>query len=409
MAVRQPNLLVVGASGNVARAFLRRLGGQRGHFGQLLLLDKNSRVLEAPHLDHKRLEYQFVRRHLRLPEDEAWFARLLQRHQVQIVLDVSTHPTLPILAAVNAAGASYLNTSLNDDRLEAGDLVRRIYPQRERPRNAAHILCTGMNPGVVNMLVCHGIEHFGKPRQILHLEYDTSVPVSGWRPIVTWSKQEFLTETAWNRTGYYNGKTLCRYPGNAIEHREPIQHWLRLISGLDHHPKAFLVLHEENLTVGRRFGVPSRFLYALHPRTMRYLVARHRQNGTLRPHDLEQADNVAERLEGSDLVAVCLEYAHQRVYYVNQLPNSAVLGTNATCAQVAVGIFAALFTLLYDQLKPRIYFVEDLYDTLYKRFVFSNLRIERFVCVRRKGRWVVREHIPEVRVRAPEDRAPAVL
>lgn len=408
-SVRHPNLLVIGASGSVARAFLRRLSGQRCHFGQLVLLDKNSRVLDAPHLDHQRLDYQFVRHHLRLPRDERWFARLLQKHRIHIVLDVSTHPTLPILAAVNAAGASYVNTALNDEHLEVGDLVRRLYPRREQPRNAPHILCTGMNPGVVNILVCYGIEHFGKPRQIVHLEYDTSSPVDGWRPVVTWSKQEFLTETAWNHTGYYNGKSLCRLAGNALQHREPIRPWLRLISGQNQHPKAFLVLHEENLTVGRRFGVPSRFLYAVHPRTMRYLLARHRRNGTLRLHDLEQADNVAERLEGTDLVAVCLEYPHQRVYYVNQLPNSAVLGTNATCAQVAVGIFAGLFTLLYDRLQPRLYFVEDLYDTLYKRFVFSNLRIEQFVCVRRKGRWVVREHIPEVRLRTAPDKAPAVL
>jgi len=405
----RPNLLVVGASGNVARAFLRRLGGQRCHFGELVLLDKNQRVLTAPHLDHQRLDYRFLRRHLSLPRDQRWFARLLQKHRIQMVLDVSTHPTLPILSAVNAAAASYINTSLNDDRLEVGDLVRRLYPRRDQPRRAPHILCSGMNPGVVNMLVCHGIEHFGKPRQIVHFELDTSTPVNGWRPIVTWSKHEFLTETVWNHTGQFNGQSLQRYPGNALEHREPLGGWIRPIGGVDHCPDAFVVLHEENLTVGRAFGVPSRFLYAIHPRTMRHLAARHRQQGTVFPHDLEQADNVAERLDGTDLVGVCLDYPQQRVYYINQLPNAAVLGASATCAQVAVGIFAALFTLLYERLPPRLYFVEDLYNTLYKRFVFANLRIERFVCIRRKGRWIIREHIPELRIRAPRDNAPAAL
>ncbi|MBM3858214.1 MAG: hypothetical protein FJ395_01040 [Verrucomicrobia bacterium] len=406
---RHPNLLIIGASGSVARAFLRRLGGQRCHFGRLVLLDKNRRVLDAPHIDHQRLDYRFVRRHLSLPEDERWFARLLDKHRIQIVLDVSTHPTLPMLSAVDAAGVSYVNTSLNDDDLEVGDLVRRIHPRRDKPRRAPHILCSGMNPGVVNMLVRHGVEHFGKPRQIVHFEYDTSTPVEGWRPIITWSKHEFLTETTWNRTGLYNGKSLQRSPANAIEHREPLHNWLRPVSEMDHCPEAFLVLHEENLTVGRTLGVPSRFLYAIHPRTMRHLIARHREKGTLHARDIEQVDNVTERLEGTDFIAVCLEYPRQRVYYVNQFPNSAVLGANATCAQVAVGVFAGVFTLLYDNLKPRIHFVEDIYDTLYKRFVFANLRIEQFICGRRKGRWVVREHIPELRVRAPHDKAPAVL
>ena len=35
MKHRPPNLLVLGASGNVARALLRRLGGQRARFGRV--------------------------------------------------------------------------------------------------------------------------------------------------------------------------------------------------------------------------------------------------------------------------------------------------------------------------------------------------------------------------------------
>ncbi len=55
------------------------------------------------------------------------------------------------------------------------------------------------------------------------------------------------------------------------------------------------------------------------------------------------------------------------------------MGTNATYTQVTVGVFAALFVMLFDQLKKGTYFVEDLYDTRYKYYMFDNLRVQEFV------------------------------
>ncbi|HUK81062.1 MAG TPA: saccharopine dehydrogenase NADP-binding domain-containing protein [Verrucomicrobiae bacterium] len=404
MRKQPPNVLVVGASGNVARAFLRRLGGQRCHFGKLVLLDKNRRVLQDAHLEHQRLGYSFVHHRLALPKDERFFSRLLKRHRINIVLDVSTHDTLPMLAAVDAAGASYVNTSLNDSRLEVAPLVERLNPKRIKRTRAPHALCAGMNPGVVNLWVHHGLAHFGTPRQIIHFEYDSSMTVDGWRPIVTWSKHEFLAETTWNRTGRYVGDGIELKSTNALQNRVPLRPLLRPILAADHCPKGFLVLHEENLTLGRALSVPSKFIYALHPRTMRYLVDRFRRKGNLREGDLEIGDNITRRLGGADMVGVCLEYPRRRVYYLNRMNNDGLIGTNATCAQVAVGIYAALFTLLYDRLEPRIHFIGDMYDTLYRRLVFANMRVEMFVCGRRNGRWVLSEHVPEVRLRSSRDR-----
>jgi hypothetical protein len=87
------------------------------------------------------------------------------------------------------------------------------------------------------------------------------------------------------------------------------------------------------------------------------------------------------------------------VYYLHNLANSAVVGTNATCTQVAVGVYAALITLLHEQLAPRIYFATDLYDTIYPHVLFSNLRVEHFVFVKRKRSWVLRQHVPELHPR----------
>ena len=94
---------------------------------------------------------------------------------------------------------------------------------------------------------------------------------------------------------------------------------------------------------------------------------------------------------------MCLRYADRRVYYLNSLANSEVTGTNATCAQVAVGADAALHALFSERLAPRIYFASDLYDTVYSDAVFGALRVEYFVFEKLNGSSMQRLHIPQLR------------
>jgi hypothetical protein len=148
---------------------------------------------------------------------------------------------------------------------------------------------------------------------------------------------------------------------------------------LPSYPRGFLVLHEENLKLGQALGVSSKFLYAIHPGTMAYMVRRWRERGRLTISDLHVGDNTTVPLEGSDTIGVCLEYPDRRVYDLHGLANGAVVGTNATCTQVAVGVYAALITLLHQRPAPRIYFATDLYDTVYPHVLFSNQRVEHFV------------------------------
>ncbi len=397
-----PNLLLLGASGSVARALLRRLGGRRSHFGRLVLLDKSDHVREDRFLEHRRLDYRFVHHRLRWPEDRVFYQGLLREHRIDIAVDLTDMDTLPVLAASDAIGVSYINTSLNDDRRRVPELVAALHPTRERTRRAPHILCSGMNPGVVNTWVCHGIRRYGVPQEIVHFEYDTSTPADGWRPIITWSRKEFLTEAVWEPTGRVVDGELALFDDNALHHREALAPYLKPLVPLPSYPKGFLVLHEENLTLGRAFGVSSKFLYAIHPKTMAYLVSRLRERGRLRLRDLALANNTSVPLEGSDTIGVCLEYPRQRVFYLHSLDNGAALGTNATCAQVALGVYAALFTLLGDRLAPRIYFSGDLYDTLYPHVVFDNMRVEHAVFARRKRSLVLRRHEPALRLRTPD-------
>ncbi len=395
---RRPNLLVLGASGHVAHAFLRRLGGRRNLFGRLVLLDESEQILKDPFLEHQRLRYQFIHHRLQWPDDGS-YRELLRRYEIDIVLDLTDMDTLPVLSATDAAGVTYVNTALNDAKRRVPEMVDAVHPTRQMPRRAPHILSSGMNPGVVNIWVWHGVRRYGVPREIVHFEYDTSMAADEWKPLITWSRQEFLTETVWEPTGQVIDGKVKMYSTNALTHREDMRSVMEPVISLPDYPHGFLVLHEENVKLGRALGASSKYLYAIHPKTMAYLVQRWREHGQLRISDLQVGDNTTVPLVGSDTIGVCLEYPDKRVYYLNSLANAAVVGANATCTQVAVGVYAALLTLLHEPLKPRVYFATDLYHTIYPKVIFSNLRVEHFVFEKQKRLWELRRHVPELHPR----------
>lgn len=379
LAPRPPNLLILGASGHVAQAFLLRLQSERHNYGRMVLLDPCDRVVKDLHLDHRRLEYRFIRRRLRFPEDTAYFHRVLKLHRIDIVLDLTDLDTAPILAATDAAGVSYVNTALNDSGRGVAEVVSALHPTRERPRNAPHIISSGMNPGVVNIWVWDAFRRYGAPQEIVHFEYDSSTPVAGWRPTITWSRQEFLTETVWERTGLVVNGELHLLERNALCSRQDMREILEPVVRLDSYPRGFLVLHEENVKLGRKLGASSKYVYAIHPRTMDHLKRVWLERGTVDIDDLEVADNTSVCLTGSDMIGLRVSYPDKCIYYLHSLANEDVFGTNATCAQVAVGVEAALTTLRSEKLGPRIYFASDLYDTVYRDVVFRSLRVEHSV------------------------------
>jgi hypothetical protein len=407
---RQPNLLVLGASGHVAQAFLRRLGGRRDQFGALVLLDRNERVRHNRFLEHSRLRYEFVRQQLQFPRDESAYVQLLRRKKIQIVLDLTDMDTLPVFRATESAGVSYINTALNDAGRVIHEVIPLIHPTRQRRHRAAHIISSGMNPGVVNIWVMHGVRHYGVPREIVHFEYDTSMALGGWRPMITWSRREFLTETVWEPTGLVEAGRVRMLATNAIQNQFDLRPIMQPVLTLSSYPKGLLVLHEENVKLGSLLGASSSYLYAIDPRTMRYLAQCWRERGTVRIGDLEVGDNTSIPLGGADTIGVCLMYPpRRRVYYLNSVPNQNVVGTNATCTQVAVGVYAALITMLSTPLRPRVYFATDLYDTIYPQVLFSNLRVEHFLCSLRDRRWVVTHHVPELHPRLAVRREQPVI
>lgn len=390
----KPNLLVLGASGGLANAFLHHFVHHRDLFNKLVLLDKNKKIIKNPYLAHRSLKYTFIHQELKLPEEKSKYLAILKKYKITIVLDLTDSRSIPLLEASNVAGVDYINTAINDEDKTNSELMQEIFSNRKDWNKARNILCAGMNPGNVNMWVRHGIEKFGVPEEIIHFEYDTSMSRKA-KALVTWSIHEFLVEDIRDPGGICLGRDKVKllYP-NALAHQVDMKPILKPILNLETYPKGCLVLHEENVSIGHKYDIPSKFIYALHPKTMEELSKIYREGKNIHKKDLQFGDNQTTCLDGSDNIGVLLKYKNQKVYYFNSIANTSVIGTNATYTQVCVGVFAALFVILFDQLKKGTYFVEDLYHTHYKYYLFDNLRVQEFIFNKDK----LQKYTPEVKL-----------
>ena len=385
--------MILGASGGLANAVLHSLVHHRSLFNKLVLLDKNKKVVANPYLDHKNLKYSFI--HLELkPNERHQYLLLLKKYKINIVLDLTDAESIPLIKAANEAGVDYINTAINDEAKTGSELMQEIFSTKKMWNNARHILCSGMNPGNVNLWVRHGIEKFGVPQEVTHFEYDTSMGRKR-KALVTWSIHEFLVEDIRDPGGIVLGRDKVKllYP-NALAHQVDMKPILSPILRLDTYPKGCLVLHEENISIGHKYNIPSKFIYAVHPKTMETLMKIYKKEKNIHTADLQKGDNLATSLDGSDNIGVLLKYKDKKVYYFNSIANTSVIGTNATYTQVTVGVFAALFVLLFDKIKKGAYFVEDLYDTHYKQYMFDNLRVQEFVFNGSK----LKKYTPEVKL-----------
>jgi len=376
----KPNLLVLGASGGVANAFLHHLPSERNHFNKVILLDKNKKLLKDPYIDHELLNYKFIHKEIVLPEKEREYIKLLKDNKIDIVLDITDMNSIEALEATDKAKISYINTAMNDDNKMVSELVYNVYPRKDSLNNAPHILCTGMNPGNVNMWVRYGIEKFGIPKEIIHFEYDTSIDARKWRPMMTWSLHEFLVESVRDPSGFAVGKNkIKKLLPNALENRRSMKKILSPIWKMGQYPEGMTVLHEENLSVSSKYDIPSKFIYGINQQTLKYLVKIYEDKKNITKKDLRIGDNACEILDGADSIGVILDYPDKKVYYFNSVPNLATIGTNATYTQVIVGIFASIFSLMFSDIKPGANFVEDLWDSYFRYFMFDNMRVQEYV------------------------------
>jgi hypothetical protein len=256
-----------------------------------------------------------------------------------------------------------------------------------------------MNPGIVNVLAAMGIRKFGKPREITEFEYDTSRMLREPLPNgVTWSLQQFVDEAVKEPSQVVLSRKRARtLPGNAVEHQEDMEPIMGPVLRLSEYPHGWTVMHEECLTLARKYDVPCRFIYAVNQRTREFVENLYHAEGTVEETDLELMNNVKRPLVGSDLVGMRLDYDDRVAFYFNRKHNINLKGSSATIFQVCVGVHAALFTLLLDDLEPGVMFTEDLVDAFYPTFVTDNLMIEEHLFKRAKdGRLTLESRDPHM-------------
>jgi hypothetical protein len=328
------------------------------------------------------LNYEFIRMNVDERNDRGSYEALLHRHGIHVVVDLSVNETRAMLQVTNDNGVSYLNTGIANRIGERFyevvlDVVKR---RKSRGWKAPHILCAGMNPGIVNMWVRRGMERFGIPGNVIHFEYDRGQPRGKWEPVITWSKETFLDEIVHDPAGFMEGRGRVRflYP-NPLKNRMPMKDVLLPVLDLEEYPRGFLLLHEENITLAQAYDIPSRFLFAVHPRTMDHLESVYDDRGRIPGDMMILGDNRNVPLEGAVTIGAALCYDDRRVYCLNTTRQDSRPGISGSCWQVAAGLHAALFTLLGPPLQSGVYFVEDLFGTVCEKLVAGNLPMEEVI------------------------------
>lgn len=396
------NLMIIGASGHVSNAVLHNLIHHRKLFKNLVLVDKNKKLLQDPYINHKELKYIFVHNKIDPEKRKQDYKNILRKYNIDIVVDLTDAETIPLIEITNKEGVDYINTAMNSEKKTVYELMQEIFNRKKEFAHARHILCTGMNPGVVNMWVRYGIEKFGIPREIVHFEYDTSIFSKKIKPMITWSIHEFLVEDIRDPGGLMKGKNKEQklYP-NAMKNAVDMEPVLKPIMKLKKYPYGSEVLHEENVSISEKYNVPSKFIYSVNDITMQFLRQVYKNKKDVLKKDLILGDNLKYALDGADSIGVYLDYKDKRVYYFNTIPNISVIGTNATCLQVSIGVFAALFTLLNNKLPKGVYFVEDLFHSSFKHYLFDNMRVQEFIFKKKNEKLKLTSYTPIIKLREP--------
>lgn len=290
-----------------------------------------------------------------------------------IVIDVSWADTVEMLQTCDDLGIKYINSALEntfiDDHEEqfAGfPLIERVHyfeKHKDTFKNTAAIVCSGMNPGVVQWMAFELMQQQAdeQPLGCYIVEHDTSFfkkKSQAKKDVIytTWSPECFLDEAI-----------LC-YP-MFMKHRTPLflyENVYDIEFKVTLGKKVFygcLMPHEEVYTLGKLFDMESGFLYKVNDHTTNIIREHLDDSDVLWDFEMKVLDPLDAPLTGEDLVGVLLVYPDKEGYMYNVLDNERIFArykTNATYFQVACGIYASLSVLLLDQIPNGVYYVDEL-------------------------------------------------
>jgi len=253
-----------------------------------------------------------------------------------------------------------------DELFEGFGLIER-YKIFEKNRHdftrSTAIICSGMNPGVVQWMALEliKISPDNIPLGCYIVEHDNSFyadnSLAKKKTIyTTWSPECFLDEA------------ILSYP-MFLKHHMPLFLYEKVydmefkVTLGERNFTGCLMPHEEAITLGKLFDMETGFIYKTNDHTSELIRANLDHIDDLWQWDMEVLDPALEELEGEDLVGVLLVYEDKEKFMYNVLSNKEVFNkykVNATYFQVACGIYGAISTLLLDNLPQGIYYVDEL-------------------------------------------------
>lgn len=398
---KRKNLLILGASGDVAHSTLVYLKNHRTLFNQLTLLDKREFHHDAFE-SLTQLDARFVKFNINLKREKE-FMQILKKYKPDIVLDLSDADTEFVADTIFKYGkASYICLAFcNENPCPLGEAVNNWTDKQNKKAKPKmpHIFFTGMNPGCVNMWAAIGAKKFGVPNKITEFEYDTSKFMKHHKEkMVTWCIPEFIVELTEDPAEIILGdhKIKNLYPNGLCHHRD-LEPLFSPILKLKKYPKGCISGHEECVTLGNRWDIECEFIYSVNQETMQYIKNLYNKNGKIEEKDLVLGKNFDDPLTGSDNIAMRLDYDDKAVYYFNSGVNENLKECSGTDFQVTIGVYAALFTLLQNKLKGGIYYPEDLTENFFPKFLTDNMMVQEFIFEKKgKNRLHLISHDPHI-------------
>ncbi|MGE7092278.1 saccharopine dehydrogenase NADP-binding domain-containing protein [Lysinibacillus sp. NPDC048646] len=297
----------------------------------------------------------------------------LKETNTSVVVDVSWADTVEMMQCCNQLGINYVNTALenpfideNEELYEGFGLIERIRHLEKHKAgisNAVAIICSGMNPGIVQWMVFELLKGSANDPLLgcYIVEHDTSFYKEKNKAMknviyTTWSPECFLDEAILSYPMFMSQSTPLFLYEKVYDIEFKVTLGEKQFYGC-------LMPHEEVYSLGKMYNVESGFLYKINDHTTELICKNIDDVDKLWDFEMKVLDPQDATLEGEDLCGVLLVYKDSEKYMYNVLTNEEIFSqyqTNATYFQVACGIYASLSVILKDNIANGAYYVDEL-------------------------------------------------
>lgn len=376
-----PSISILGSNGGVANAILSILN--------LASIDKKDPIheyiskcrlnlidLKQNRLKHYEDKYPNLKGKIEIFEFDAnntdLFLDHLEKSNTHIVIDISFADTVNTLKCCDKLGIIYINsafesTSVDENEDYEGFPLQERYKifesRREEFKNTTAIICSGMNPGVVQWMAIDLMKKYpdNLPKGCYIIEEDTSFfedeSLADKDTIyTTWSPECFLDEAIYSYPSFIKNHMSLFFYNEVYELEFKVTLSDKVFYGC-------LMPHEEALTLGKMYNLETGFIYKVNDHTTNIIKNNLDDVDALWNKPMQVLTPEFTPLKGQDLVGVLLVYDDKEAYMYNSLNNKKTYEkykTNATYLQVASGLYGALASILLDNITKGIYYVDEL-------------------------------------------------